>query len=588
MPPSSNRRSFLKAAALAAGTMAAPSLIVRKTSAQSPVPRGAGRELAADVVVIGASFGGTAAALAAARLGRRVILTESTDWIGGQATTQGVPLDEHPWMELYGRTRSYAEFRDRIRAYYRLHYPLSDAARQDPFLNPGAAWVTKLAYEPRVGLAVLHEMLALHLSAGRITILTRHQPVAVAVDRDHVRAVTVLDSRANVRRTLVAPYIVDASELGEVLELGGIESVVGAESQRETGEPNALPDGANARDQMAFTHIAALDYLPGEDHTIDQPRNYERWRSHFRLRDLFGAQQTFYGKAARPGAYAISPWNFRRLLCRGNFAAGAFPSDLTSVMWLNEYRAGVLLGVSPEERQRSLEEARQLTLAGVYWLQTEAPDPVSGRNGFPGLRLRGDALGTTDGLAQHPYIRESRRIRAEFTILETHFRNDLPERRDGPAKFHDSVGLSGYRIDIHKPAKHGQKGSMTQSNHGKHWVQQIPLGALIPVRIENVLPGCKNLGVTAVTNGAYRVHPTEWNIGEAAGALAAFCLDRGLVPRQVRNTARHLADFQRELLRQGVELDWPRVDTARSHYSHHELELKDADTYYFGEAWRRG
>jgi hypothetical protein len=47
-----------------------------------------------------------------------------------------------------------------------------------------------------------------------------------------------------------------------------------------------------------------------------------------------------------------------------------------------------------------------------------------------------------------------------------------------------------------------------------------------------------------------------------------------------------LADFQRELVRAGVELDWPRLETSRSHYSHHELELKDADTYYFGEAWR--
>ena len=127
---------------------------------------------------------------------------------------------------------------------------------------------------------------------------------------------------------------------------------------------------------------------------------------------------------------------------------------------------------------------------------------------------------------------------------------------------------------------------MTGNNHGKHWVQQIPLGALIPVRVENLLPACKGLGVTAVTNGAYRVHPTEWNIGESAGALAAFCLQRGLKPRQVRNTPEHLADFQRELVSAGVELDWPRLETSRSHYSHHELELKDADTYYFGEAWR--
>ena len=110
--------------------------------------------------------------------------------------------------------------------------------------------------------------------------------------------------------------------------------------------------------------------------------------------------------------------------------------------------------------------------------------------------------------------------------------------------------------------------------------------SLLPVRVENVLPACKTLGVTHVMNGAFRVHPTEWNIGEAAGALAAFCLERKLAPRQVGGSANHLADFQRELVRQGFELEWREMATARSYYSHHNLELKDADTFYFGEAWR--
>jgi hypothetical protein len=106
------------------------------------------------------------------------------------------------------------------------------------------------------------------------------------------------------------------------------------------------------------------------------------------------------------------------------------------------------------------------------------------------------------------------------------------------------------------------------------------------VRVENVLPACKNLGVTAVTNGAFRLHPVEWNLGEVAGALAAFCLDKKLTPRQVRNTPKLLAEFQDELVRQGVELQWPRMETSRSYYSHHNVDLNDAADFYFGEAWR--
>src|SRR5579862_6541548 len=85
----------------------------------SPPP---GAELQADVVIIGGGTGGCAAALAAARAGMRVILTEETDWIGGQLTAQAVPPDEHPWIEQFGSTRSYRQFRNRIRDYYRANY----------------------------------------------------------------------------------------------------------------------------------------------------------------------------------------------------------------------------------------------------------------------------------------------------------------------------------------------------------------------------------------------------------------------------------------------------------------------------------
>jgi hypothetical protein len=91
-----------------------------------------------DVLVTGGSLGGVAAAPAAAQLGSRVVLVEETEWIGGQATTQGVPLDEHPYIESYGRTKSYAQFRTGVRDYYRRHYKLSSAAMADPHFNPGA------------------------------------------------------------------------------------------------------------------------------------------------------------------------------------------------------------------------------------------------------------------------------------------------------------------------------------------------------------------------------------------------------------------------------------------------------------------
>ncbi|MFD5895415.1 FAD-dependent oxidoreductase [Streptomyces sp. NPDC060366] len=70
---------------------------------------------------------------------------------------------------------------------------------------------------------------------------------------------------------------------------------------------------------------------------------------------------------------------------------------------------------------------------------------------------------------------------------------------------------------------------------------------------------CKNIGTTHITNGCYRLHPVDWNIGEAAGSLAAYCLDNHLEDGQVYEDGQRLSDFQDELTRAGVELARPEV-----------------------------
>ncbi|MCP5119925.1 MAG: FAD-dependent oxidoreductase, partial [bacterium] len=189
----------------------------------------------------------------------------------------------------------------------------------------------------------------------------------------------------------------------------------------------------------------------------------------------------------------------------------------------------------------------------------EAPRPDGGQ-GWPGLRLRNDVVGTEDGLAKYPYVRESRRIRAEFTVLEHHVGTQARMERTGHKReglsaevFQDSVGIGSYGLDLHP------------SSGGDNYIDigslpfQIPLGALIPERMENLLPACKNLGVTHITNGCYRLHPVEWNIGESAGMLAAHAVATKRDPRLIRNTEKLLREFQAIIQSQGIEIAWPRV-----------------------------
>src|SRR6476659_6203082 len=175
-----NRRTFLSLAALS------PTI----SFSADPKP---GRARSADVVVIGGGLGGVAAALAAARAGCRVIVTEETDWVGGQLTSQAVPPDEHPWIESFGCTRTYRQFRNGVRDYYRDHYPLTPAARANVLLNPANGRVWRLCHEPRVALAVLEQMLAPYVSAGRLQVLLDHETSAADVAGDRVRAVSMRD-----------------------------------------------------------------------------------------------------------------------------------------------------------------------------------------------------------------------------------------------------------------------------------------------------------------------------------------------------------------------------------------------------------
>jgi hypothetical protein len=100
------------------------------------------------------------------------------------------------------------------------------------------------------------------------------------------------------------------------------------------------------------------------------------------------------------------------------------------------------------------------------------------------------------------------------------------------------------------------------------WPYQISLGALVPQRVRNVIPASKNLGVTHVVNSATRLHPIEWVIGEAAGTLAAFCVEHGIEPKAVRADESKLRELQSVLVHQGVELEWPRLGPVRSWHEH--------------------
>ena len=519
------------------------------------------KDTTADIAVIGGGLGGVAASLAAADAGWSVLLTEETDRLGGQVTSQGVSaLDEHPHIEYFGGTSSYYSFREGIRDFYQRRYGAPETMPDGKPLNPGNGWVSRLCFEPKVGRQVIQEMLSKHIVDGRITVLTGYRPIDVGLSDGHIRRVALIGDCGDTVEIEAGMYL-DATELGDLLPLSGAAYVTGAEARANTGEPHARPDGPRLEEVQALTFSFAVEYRPGEDHTIDEPPNYELWRDEYdftlEIEDAAGSKSSY--RMFERGPTGLPPfWTYRRL--RDGRLLGLQPpsGDIVLINWAShDYRGASILDVSPKKRGEIFEQARQLSLAFLHWLQTEVPRDDGTGYGYPGLRLVPESTETEDGVAAFPYVRESRRLKAQTRVCE----QDVLWEGGGTPRartFPGSVGVGLYQVDVH--ASVGNPRSM----YAPAVPFQIPLGALVSEHPVNLLAAAKNIGTTHLTNGCYRVHPVEWNVGEAAGCTAAYCLENGLEPKEILDDQRHLRRCQLRLLDRGVPIFW-LVDIPSEH-----------------------
>ncbi len=521
-------------------------------------------EYKTDILIIGGGAGGCAAALSACSLGLNVIMTEETDWVGGQLTSQAVPPDEHSAIETHGCTGRYREFRNRVRQYYRDNYPLKSESKKDPYFNPGKGSVSKLCFEPRIGVNVLEQMMSYSISSNKLKIILNCKPVSTETNDDKIISATLKNTQTGENYFIEAAYILDATELGDLLPMSGTEYVSGAESVDETGEPHAVSGPAQPDNVQSFVWCLAVGYDSEGSHVIDKPENYKFFKDFIPEMNPSWPGRLLSWTYSQPRS--LTPclsglglkglplttqgtfdfWRYRRLLYADHYEAPI--DEVTLINWpQNDYANGNIIDKPESEIKKHLQSSQELSLSLLYWMQTESPRPDGGA-GYPGLYPRPDVTGNELGLAKYPYIRESRRIKAVFTITELHVGKDALGNRS--PHFEDSVGIGSYDIDLHPSA------------NGCNYIHldavpfQIPLRSLIPVRMKNLIPACKNIGTTHITNGCYRLHPVEWNIGESAGLLAAFCLKRKVYPCQVAGNNEILREFQKLLSDQKIELEW--------------------------------
>jgi hypothetical protein len=482
-----------------------------------------------DVAIIGGGMGGVSAALETALAGNTVCMTEPTLWIGGQMTSEGVSaFDDNKWIETTGATASYKDLSRRIRQRY--------AGKS----NPGNCWVSHLCFEPSVGEAVLQSMMQPLIAKGTIHLWLHTVPVKVSRHGRRIQSVSAYDFGHRQRLRIEAHYFIDASELGDLIALSGLPFRVGAEARSDTGERDA-PEKADPGDIQSFTYPFIL--LRGSPRPSRRPQGYDSLKSKYGLVVDYG-----HGKFLTYGVFARNPgtpgsfWDYRRSVD----ASGT--GDLSMINWnSNDYCDSRLLSTDLRAQAEALQQAKRLSLGFAWWLQHDAPRDDHSGLGYPELTLQQAAMGSGDALSQQPYIRESRRMIALHTIVEESVAVDFQQGARA-AEYPDSVGIGQYSIDIHSCAR--------QDFISATKPYEIPLGALIARDADNLLAAAKDIGTTHISNGAYRLHPTEWSIGEAVGATVAWSLEHKVSPAAIDRTPAELIGLQRRLLEQGHPIFW--------------------------------
>ena len=445
-------------------------------------------EQSTDVLVVGGGTSGVAAGIQAARSGADAMIVEEGPWLGGMLTSAGVSAVDGNYNL---RSGIFGEFCESLAA----HYGGWDSLK--------TGWVSNILFEPSVGNRILKSMAS---AENRLDV---RYGLGFEKAEKLSRGWKVYFRNPSDGKCLIATtkILIDATELGDVAAACGAGYHVGMDSRYDTGEEIA-PEKANDIVQD-MTYVAILkDFGPDADMTIDCPEGYDA--DHF-INSCKGPRST-------GATYGRVLWTPQEMIDYGRLPGGKY-----MINWPidgNDYYANVL-EMSPQERQAVFEKAKNYTKCFIYYIQTEL--------GYKNLGIADDEFPTSDGFPLIPYHREARRIDGEVLFTMNHaakpFEQTQPLYRTG-------IAVGDYSIDHHHFA-HPDYDNIPKLNFGPIASFNVPLGALIPKGVDDLIVAEKSISVTNIMNGATRLQPVVMQIGQAAGALAALAVSRGTKVRDV-------------------------------------------------------
>ncbi|MFN7909115.1 MAG: FAD-dependent oxidoreductase [Microcystis sp.] len=628
-------------------------------------PREPDQSVGCDILVVGGGLAGAGAAYEALLLGKTVCLTEITDWVGGQISSQGTSaLDERRTQrEKLFFPKGYLEFRERIRKHY---------GKQ----NPGECWVSGSCFFPFDGHKLLFQQLEDAAKKGKGTLKWFSSTVVkelnietlpnrgtgqqitsvIAIQHSPAKGTPPLNteflsqkmediyryensprfdkkilrfvSKSSQPNQLADWYVIEATETGEIIGLSDIPYRLGVD-KRSYLEPSSSSVTGDPYCTQGFTYTFAMEETE-KPQTHEKPVYYERYAPYFsyelpRLADFdlvftyrriwspqLGKEKTFGGITFTepvPGDISMQNWTWGNDYRPGT-AKDNFIYTREQLQELGQLSPGGWMGGL---RAETLARGEEHAISYYYWLVEGITDSQLGDGvKVPHLNNRylsgfDSPMGTAHGLSKYPYIREARRIigrpsltfPAGFTVTEIdisrqNFQSDFYRQNLSPAEYRrliatlaglegfsvldgtlspdqavkrkrstiypDSVGIGHYAIDFHpcmtehppeKPGNTEKAGE--RQGQGQAYPFEIPLRAIIPQKIDNLLIAGKSIALSHIAAAAYRVHSFEWSSGVAAGITAVYALDNNVLPYQLVESDFLIGNQQLRELRQKID-----------------------------------
>lgn len=475
----------------------------------------------ADVLVVGATPCGISAAIAAARCGSKVILTEVKDHTGGMMSNGLGRTDIGPRNTVSGTFR---EFVNGVHTYYVETY--GPDSRQVKDCGGG------YHFEPSVAERILNRMVK---AEKNISVKYRYQPESVLIYRDRLHGVTFVDRRHNRRVQVRAGVVVDATYEGDVAAIAGVPYRVGRESREEGGEPYAgviyldhktrmvLPGSTGEGDRrvQAYNFRLCLTRNPENRVPFQKPANYDR-TEYLQVIESIEA-----GRVKSVGDVLDI-----RHLPNGKTDINNTPQSLMSTDLPEENYE--YPEASYEERERIVERHKQYILGLLYFLQNDPGLPEGFKAGVREWGFAKDEYPDNDHFPRQIYVREARRIWGLYTFT-AHDALLAPGMLRAPVKW-DSIACGGYPIDSHATRKRdpGHNTAM----EGFFWLggltcpYQIPYRIMVPQRVDALLvPGA--VSATHLGYGTLRMEPVWMAMGQAAGTAAHLAKILYIEPREV-------------------------------------------------------